>query len=321
MRTLTLTRDELCELAAQVLGQGSPFVFAARGNSMLPFIREGDLLTVLPLGNAPPRPGEVVLYRCEGGALLVHRIIGLSDGDELWLVRGDASRGETERVRPEELLGRVVSLERGGRIRHLDTRWQLWGARLWHRLWPWSLRAYALASRIKRRLLRTTRGIVPASQASGLPEGISAIYNVRPLSDDLLTGGQPTAEQLAAVARAGYQVVINLATPDSPRALPDEEALVTGLGMHYEALPVIWEAPQQGDFEQFCALLERHAGRRILVHCAANMRVSAFCYLYRVLRQGMDPERARQDLAALWEPNDNWRAFIEHALAENGGAK
>ena len=315
MRNLTVTRDDLCEMAAQVLGQGSPFCFVARGDSMWPFVREGDLLTVLPLGDAPLRPGDVILYRCEGGALLAHRIIGRSRREGVWLVRGDASRGEVERVRPDEVLGRVVSLEAEGRTRRMDTRRQRWAARLWHRLWPWSLRAYTLASRLKSCLFRMDPQAAPPAQAASRPEGLEAIYNVRSLGHDLLTAGQPTKEQLAAVARAGYQVVINLATPDSPRALPDEEAVVTGLGMRYVALPVEWEAPQQDDFERFCALLERHAGRRILVHCAANMRVSAFCYLYRVLRLGMGPERARRDLAAIWEPNDTWQAFIENVLA------
>jgi protein tyrosine phosphatase (PTP) superfamily phosphohydrolase (DUF442 family) len=322
MRTVMLTRDELYELAAQVLEQGSPFVFAARGNSMLPFIREGDLLTVVPLGGALLRPGEIALYRRDGGSLLAHRVIGpAARGGEAWLMRSDGSRGELERVRSEEVLGRIVSLERRGRTRRLDTRRRLWVARLWHRLWPWSLWAYTLVSRLKSRLLRAGRGLAASSQDPVLPEGIRAIYNVRPLGDDLLTGGQPTPEQLAAAARAGYEVVINLATPDSPRALAGEEALVESLGMRYEALPVVWGAPQQADFQRFCALLERHVGQRILVHCAANMRVSAFCYLYRVLRQGMAPERAVQDLFAVWEPNETWRAFIECTLAEDTAAE
>jgi protein tyrosine phosphatase (PTP) superfamily phosphohydrolase (DUF442 family) len=322
MRTVMLTRDELYELAAQVLEQGSPFVFAARGNSMLPFIREGDLLTVVPLGGAPLRPGEVALYRRDGGSLLAHRVIEpAARGGEAWLMRSDGSRGELERVRSEEVLGRIVSLERRGRTRRLDTRRRLWMARLWHRLWPWSLWAYTLVSRLKSRLLRAGRGLAASSQDPVLPEGIRAIYNVRPLGDDLLTGGQPTPEQLAAAARAGYEVVINLATPDSPRALADEAALVTRLGMRYVALPVAWEAPAIDDFERFCSLMACHTGKRLFVHCAANMRVSAFCYLYRVLHQGMAPAHAARDLAAIWEPNPTWRAFMEHVQREYTSAE
>jgi protein tyrosine phosphatase (PTP) superfamily phosphohydrolase (DUF442 family) len=155
-----------------------------------------------------------------------------------------------------------------------------------------------------------------------MPEDtIDAIYHVLPLDEGLLTGGQPTAGQLAAVARAGYEVVINLATPDSPRALADEAALVTRLGMRYVALPVAWEAPAIDDFERFGALMACHTGKRLFVHCAANMRVSAFCYLYRVLHQGMAPAHAARDLAAIWEPNPTWRAFMEHVQREYTSAE
>ncbi len=159
MRTITLSRDELHDLAADVLGQGAFLVFAARGGSMLPFIREGDLLTVAPLGHSPLRLGEIALYRCHGGALLAHRVIGRAHDPELLLIRGDASWGEVEQVRPEQLLGRVVALERLGRTRRLDTLWRRRAARLWHGLWPWSLRGYALAARLKRRLARKRRAV------------------------------------------------------------------------------------------------------------------------------------------------------------------
>ena len=46
------------------------------------------------------------------------------------------------------------------------------------------------------------------------------------------------------------------------------------------------------------------------------MRVSAFVYLYRVLRQGVDESTARNDLHRIWQPNPTWQAFIDTALAE-----
>jgi hypothetical protein len=151
MRKVTVSRDELYELAADVLSQGAPLTFAARGGSMLPFIREGDLLTVAPLGQQRLRLGDIALYRCQGSALLAHRLIGRAQEGGDWLARGDASWGAVERVRPDQVLGRVVMLERHGRKRRLDAPWRRLGARLWHGLWPWNLRAYALAARLKRR--------------------------------------------------------------------------------------------------------------------------------------------------------------------------
>ncbi len=141
------------------------------------------------------------------------------------------------------------------------------------------------------------------------------IYNYRRLSDELITSGQPTAEQLAAVAAAGAAVVINLALPNDTRALPDERGVVEALGMVYEPIPVVWTAPAPADLAAFFAAMDRHASRRVYVHCAANMRVSAFVMLYRVLRLGWPPAEALPDMQALWQPNATWQAFIDAALA------
>jgi len=46
------------------------------------------------------------------------------------------------------------------------------------------------------------------------------------------------------------------------------------------------------------------------VHCAANWRVSAFFYRYRVERLGWSEAAARPDLEAIWEPDAVWRNFL-----------
>ncbi|MGQ9491308.1 MAG: protein tyrosine phosphatase family protein [Anaerolineae bacterium] len=145
---------------------------------------------------------------------------------------------------------------------------------------------------------------------------LSAITNFRRLAPDLITGGQPTAAQLAAVATAGCEVVINLALHDASYSLPDERGSVEALGMTYEHIPVIWERPTGADLRAFFAVMERHAGRRAFVHCAANYRASAFILLYRVLRLGWRLEDALPDMRAVWNPADYpaWQAFINAAL-------
>ena len=130
------------------------------------------------------------------------------------------------------------------------------------------------------------------------------------LSDTLATAGQPTEAQIAAVSAAGYEVVVNLAPPTSSSALPGEAGIVRAQGMEYVALPVEWEAPTVGDAEAFFDVMDANAGRRVFVHCAANMRVSAFVYLYRTLRQKTPEADAARDLHRIWEPNERWREFI-----------
>jgi protein tyrosine phosphatase (PTP) superfamily phosphohydrolase (DUF442 family) len=138
------------------------------------------------------------------------------------------------------------------------------------------------------------------------------------ISEALGTAGQPTADQFPAIAAAGYEVVINLDAPEPDEIGAREGELVTGLGMAYVHIPVVWEAPTLADLEQFFQAMEAHAGRRLFVHCAANARVSCFVLLYRVIRQRVPLEEARETLSQIWEPNEVWEGFIDDGLAHHG---
>jgi uncharacterized protein (TIGR01244 family) len=125
---------------------------------------------------------------------------------------------------------------------------------------------------------------------------------------------------LAAVARAGFTTVISLLPEEPHYSLPGEAEIVARLGMTFEHIPVIWSAPAQADLEQFFTAMERHAGEPVFVHCAANMRVSAFMFLYRVKQLGWRREDALPDLHALWQPNATWQAFIDNELKPQKGS-
>jgi protein tyrosine phosphatase (PTP) superfamily phosphohydrolase (DUF442 family) len=144
-----------------------------------------------------------------------------------------------------------------------------------------------------------------------MPEhSVESIYNFLALSNALGTAGQPTQEQFLAIQKAGYQIVINLALTDSPKALPQEKELVESQGMEYVHIPVVWEQPEVEDALKFFRAMNTNSGKKIFVHCAANKRVSAFIYLYRTLYQGISQEEAKKDLHKLWEPNELWSSFI-----------
>jgi protein tyrosine phosphatase (PTP) superfamily phosphohydrolase (DUF442 family) len=145
-------------------------------------------------------------------------------------------------------------------------------------------------------------------------QNLSEIYNFRLLGDKLGTAGQPTEGQLQMVRQAGFEAVINLALPTSDNALANEGSVVTRLGMAYAHLPVNFQAPKTQDFQAFCGLMKAFEDRRLFVHCAANMRVSAFLYLYRVLNQGVARDEAEGDLLAIWQPDEVWSHFIQEQL-------
>jgi protein tyrosine phosphatase (PTP) superfamily phosphohydrolase (DUF442 family) len=146
---------------------------------------------------------------------------------------------------------------------------------------------------------------------------ITKIFAFRQASQDVATSGQPSEVQLAAIAAAGYSTVVNLGLHDDKRyALPDEAGTVRGLGLEYVHIPVRFDNPTRDDLIAFMSAMQGRSGSKVWVHCAANMRVTAFLGLYRVLCQGWEVERAFEMMDDVWKPNPVWKAFIQECLRE-----
>ena len=144
------------------------------------------------------------------------------------------------------------------------------------------------------------------------------IYNAIQLTDDILTAGQPSEAQLRALAAAGYTTVINLATINPRYSLPDEGGLVDALGMAYHHIPVEWDAPTAADFAAFASVMAGLPAGKILIHCAANYRVTAFYGLYALKHLGWNREQFAALRAHIWAGSDYpiWEQFIKARLAE-----
>jgi len=137
------------------------------------------------------------------------------------------------------------------------------------------------------------------------------IYNWRRLDDRITTSGQPTEEQLVDIRDLGVKHVVNLALHTHEKALPDETASVSRLGMEYIHIPVDFQNPTEQDFQQFCAAMEQLRDAPVHVHCIANYRVSAFFYRHRRDVLDMNETQARAEMEAIWHPEGVWAAFIE----------
>jgi ADP-ribose pyrophosphatase YjhB (NUDIX family)/protein tyrosine phosphatase (PTP) superfamily phosphohydrolase (DUF442 family) len=135
-----------------------------------------------------------------------------------------------------------------------------------------------------------------------------------PLGEKIGTAGQPSPEQFTLIKQEGYQSVINLALDTSPGAIPGEGELVAGLGMDYVHIPVEFGAPEPDDLKKFFAAMDMLGDKKIFVHCIANKRVSAFLFLYRVLKLGHPVAEAEMALHRLWIPDPVWQDFIDRAL-------
>jgi protein tyrosine phosphatase (PTP) superfamily phosphohydrolase (DUF442 family) len=143
--------------------------------------------------------------------------------------------------------------------------------------------------------------------------GLEEIHNYLKVDNQFSTAGQPDEDELKAVADAGFEVVINLATIDARYSLADEEGLVRSLGMAYYNIPVVWEQPLESDFVAFSRLLRQLGNKTIFIHCAANYRVTAFFSLYALQNLAWSVERAQQFRTIIWQQRalPVWQDFIQ----------
>lgn len=140
--------------------------------------------------------------------------------------------------------------------------------------------------------------------------------NTHPVFDWLWSSGQLSERDIDQLPALGIEAVINLALPTSPGALADEADRVARLGIAYVQIPVLWEDPKPEQFHQFAAILTAFRGRKVWVHCAKNMRASAFIHLYRrrVLRH--TEAEAGFPMREVWSPDETWSSFIQRVMNE-----
>ncbi len=128
--------------------------------------------------------------------------------------------------------------------------------------------------------------------------------------DWLWTSGQLSPEDIGRLPTLGIRAVINLAPPTSSNALAGEAELITRQGLAYVQIPVDWERPEPAQFVQFVHVMKAFEGLPVWVHCAKNMRVSAFVYLYRRTLLGDAEDAASFPMRKIWQPNAVWQTFI-----------
>ncbi len=111
------TTGVLLPIAQEVLARGAKLRFCARGDSMLPFIQDRDVLTITPLFSSLPRLGEVVAFvHPDSHNFTVHRVIRTRG--PRYLLKGDSVKTVDGWIYPCSILGRVISVERSGQAVH-----------------------------------------------------------------------------------------------------------------------------------------------------------------------------------------------------------
>jgi hypothetical protein len=137
MRELGLEGAEFAALATEILDRGKKLHFRARGVSMGPFIRHGDVVEIQAVDPARVRHGDVILFQDREGHVFAHRVLRLvrADEREVLITKGDALAQCDGPVSTGQLLGRVMAVERGRRRIRLDRFPLRFLGLLWTGLW------------------------------------------------------------------------------------------------------------------------------------------------------------------------------------------
>ena len=140
---------------------------------------------------------------------------------------------------------------------------------------------------------------------------LSHVLAFQVVDENLVTSGQPSSDELALIAQAGFKVVINLALTDASHVLAGEDRRVLELGMDYINLPLLFDRPSYAQALRVLDLLKSLQHQKVWLHCALNMRVSSLIYVYRVHHLMMDEVEAKALLDQIWTPNAAWSEITQ----------
>ncbi len=124
-------------------------------------------------------------------------------------------------------------------------------------------------------------------------DAIAGITNACQVTPNIVSGGQPNADQIAAFKKAGGGVVLDLRDPMEQRPI-DEPATVTAAGLEYVNIPIVSGNVTAQHIDRILAVLRANKEKQILFHCASANRVGGALIPYLMLDLGMEEEDATE---------------------------
>jgi protein tyrosine phosphatase (PTP) superfamily phosphohydrolase (DUF442 family) len=122
-------------------------------------------------------------------------------------------------------------------------------------------------------------------------EALARTPNACQLLPNVVTGGQPSGQDLEAFRDSGGGIVLDLRDPMEPRPL-DEPATTRRLGLDYVVVPVSAATMTDETLEKIHSVVRNAGERPVFVHCGSGSRVGGALLPYLMLEQGLDEEDA-----------------------------
>src|SRR3954468_3241620 len=126
---------------------------------------------------------------------------------------------------------------------------------------------------------------------SNAMHALTGVANACQILPNVITGGQPNAQQLRALKEAGGGIVLDVRDPMESRPV-DEPTLVRQLGMEYVNIPVGAGSLDDATLERILGVLREAGERTVFFHCGSGNRVGGALIPYFMLDIGLTEEEA-----------------------------
>lgn len=140
----------------------------------------------------------------------------------------------------------------------------------------------------------TGEKVAPSAAATaGVPEPLSiGVANESHPLEGVITGGAPTAEQLASAQKNGLRSVVSL-LPDTEAGATEEAKAAAALGLRYVSIPIAGPADLNEDNARKLGDVLRDPGNKpLLLHCGGGNRAGALLSLELFYVEGYEPKAA-----------------------------
>jgi hypothetical protein len=163
-------------------------------------------------------------------------------------------------------------------------------------------------------ILFTTNLHYSYAEQSASNVSLSDLKNYHVDTPEMVCSGLPNRAHFEKLRAIGVNKVIDLIPGDRS----EELTLMNELNLDYHNIQVEWGNPSIENFREYILTMKQFSKSEgiTLTHCRLNWRGAVFTYLYRVTQLKESEEMAKQDMLAIWTPNDTWQVFINNVLEQ-----
>jgi hypothetical protein len=131
----------------------------------------------------------------------------------------------------------------------------------------------------------------------------------------MISSGLPNQGHFETLKAMGVAKVVDLIPGDRT----EQASLMNELSLTYYNIQVEWGNPTIENFREYISTMKQFNQSEgiTLTHCRLNWRGAVFTYLYRVTQLKESEELAKQEMLAIWEPNETWQDFIDAVIAKH----